>query len=364
MAARVRPNPDRSWLQARQTRRFVKYAVVTSIGLMIMLAFLLPLAYMFTTAFKTNVQLQNLTILPTTQESYNYQGQDYPIYEVPTDTGTHQWALVKKLRTKNAQGEAVYESTFIDPANPQAGPIKTSLNWFLLQPAYRVDPTTSNFPQAWDQINLGRLLQNTFIIAIAGTIGTLLSSICVAYGFARFRIPGINVMFVVLVATIILPTQITLIPQYIFFRAIGWGGTWWPLIIPHFFANAYNVFLLRQYFKGIPRELDEAATIDGATPLQILLHVIVPQSIPAITAVGLFHFFWAWNDFFAPLIYLQGREDLYTISIGMTQFNNIFTVQPGFAMAAAMMTITLPVIIFFFAQRAFMQGIVITGVEK
>jgi multiple sugar transport system permease protein len=155
-----------------------------------------------------------------------------------------------------------------------------------------------------------------------------------------------------------------LIPTYIFFRSIGWGGTWWPLIIPHFFANAYNVFLLRQYFQSIPREMDEAATLDGATPFQTLIHVILPQSWPAILAVALFHFFFAWNDFFEPLVYLQGREELYTISIGMTEFQNIFVVQPGLAMAASMMAILLPLVIFLFSQRVFVQGIVMTGVEK
>lgn len=110
--------------------------------------------------------------------------------------------------------------------------------------------------------------------------------------------------------------------------------------------------------------MDEAASIDGASPLQILLYVILPQSLPVLTAVSLFHFFFAWNDFFAPLIYLQGKPELYTISIGMTQFNNIFQAQPGFAMAAAMMSISVPLLMFLLAQRIFMQGIVITGVEK
>jgi multiple sugar transport system permease protein len=235
-----------------------------------------------------------------------------------------------------------------------------------LKPVYHFDPLYSNFLDSWNQINLGQLFLNTFIIAILGTLGTVLASTLVAYGFARFRVPGINVLFIILMSTIILPSQVTLIPTYIFFRLIGWVEhyPWAPLIVPHFFANAYNVFLLRQYFRGIPRELDEAATIDGANPLQILLNVIVPQSWPALTAISMFHFFWAWNDFFAPLVYLQGRDALYTISIGLTQFNNIYTAQPGLAMAAAMMTVILPVTIFFLAQRVFMQGIVITGVDK
>ena len=209
-----------------------------------------------------------------------------------------------------------------------------------------------------------RLFRDTFVIAGLGTIGTLLSSICVAYGFSRFRIPGKRTIFIVLIATIIVPTQVTLIPTYAFFRAIGWGGTWWPLIVPHFFANAYNVFLLRQFFLTIPKDLDEAAWIDGASPFRTLTSVIVPQSLAAIMTVALFHFFWAWNDFFTPLVYLSGREALYPISVGLAVFTNIYGVQPGLAMATALMAVVLPLTVFFLAQRQFMQGVVITGVEK
>ena len=131
-----------------------------------------------------------------------------------------------------------------------------------------------------------------------------LSGIVVAYGFARFRFPFKNVLFIILIATIILPFQVTLIPPYVIFTKLGWNGTWLPLIVPHFFANAYNVFLLRQYFMSIPRDLDEAAMIDGASPFRILRSIIVPLSVPAIVAVSLFHFFFAWNDFFVPLLYL------------------------------------------------------------
>jgi multiple sugar transport system permease protein len=255
------------------------------------------------------------------------------------------------------------ESGFIDPANPEKGLITWIGRWRLLEPVYVFAPTTENFPVSWEQINFGILFRNTFIISFTGMLGTLLSSVCVAYGFARFRIPGINAIFMVLMATIILPTQVTLIPTYVFFRAIGWGGTWLPLIIPHFFANAYNVFLLRQYFRGIPKDLDESAMIDGASPFRILTSIIVPQSWPAITAIAMFHFFWSWNDFFTPLVYLQGKEELYPISVGLTQFNNMYGTEPGLLMAAAIMAVALPVVIFFLAQKVFMQGIVITGVE-
>jgi multiple sugar transport system permease protein len=364
MTAQARPLP--AWSPSRSMQRFLSISSITLVAIAALTIYLMPLGYMTTTAFKTLPQIQDsfVHLLPSSPVTLEYQGKDYPLYQVPTGTGIRPMALFKKLRSSDGQGGVTYQSTFIDPNDPQAAPLVTDLNWFKLEPVYRMDPTLANFPASWKQVNLGLLFRNTLFVAVLGTLGTLLSSTCVAYGFSRFRIPGINILFIILVSTIILPTQITLIPQYIFFRSIGWGGTLWPLIIPHFFSNAYNVFLLRQYFKSIPKDLDEAAMIDGANPLQTLLYVILPQSIPALTAVGLFHFFWAWNDFFAPLIYLQGSPHLYTISIGMTQFANIFNSQPGYAMAAAMMTIALPVVIFFLAQRAFMQGIVITGVEK
>lgn len=339
------------------SRKTLPYLSMSLIGLVVLLLFLAPLGYMSLTAFKTLNQIRDAEswLLPKSPVEYNYEGRDYPILNVPTEDGIRQLALVKPGRE---------ESDYVDPQNPEAGLVHIVGRWRTFEPVYQVDITTENFPVSYEQINLGRLFRNTLFIAITGTIGTLLSSVLVAYGFARFRVPGIGILFIVLISTIILPRQVTLIPTYIFFRAIGWGGTWWPLIVPHFFANAYNVFLLRQYFKAIPKDLDEAAMLDGASPWQILLHVILPQSVPAIIAVGLFHFFFAWNDFFEPLVYLQGREDLYTISIGMTQFNNIFVTQPGLAMAASMMAIALPVIMFFLSQRVFLQGIVITGVEK
>ena len=343
---------------AHQLRKLTGAGSVTLFGLIILLAFLLPLGYMSVTSLKSLKQIQDphSQFLPSSPVTVDYAGKQLPLLNVPMPDGS-----VRQLALLTAGRE---DSQFLDPANLEAEPIQWVGRWRVLDAVYRTDPTYDNFPLAWNQIKFGLLFRNTFIIAISGTIGTLLSSIVVAYGFARFRIPGINVIFLVLMATIILPSEVTLIPTYVFFRLIGWGGTWWPLIIPHFFANAYNVFLLRQYFRGIPKDLDEAAAIDGASPLRILLNVIIPQSWPALTAVAMFHFFFAWNDFFKPLVYLQGREELYPISVALTQFNNIYATQPGILMAAAIMAIALPVVIFFLAQRQFMQGIVITGVDK
>lgn len=356
MASKSQP-VQKNWSPARQMNKFLAVSTTTLFALLVLLLFLLPIAYMGVTSLKSLQQVvdPNSMLLPMSPDKYNYEGKDYVIYKVPFPEGERLLALVEPYRE---------ESNFIDPKNPGAGLINWVGRWRTLTPSMHFEPTFENFTKSWETINMPILFRNSFIIAIAGTIGTLLSSIAVAYGFSRFRIPGSNAIFMVLIATIILPSQVTLIPTYAFFRLIGWGGTWWPLIIPHFFANAYNVFLLRQYFKGIPKDLDESAMIDGASPLQILLKVIIPQSWPALVAVSMFHFFWSWNDFFTPLVYLQGKEELYTIPIGLTQFNNAFGTQPGMLQSAAVMAVAVPVVIFFLAQRVFMQGIVITGVEK
>ncbi|MGD8245688.1 MAG: carbohydrate ABC transporter permease, partial [Anaerolineae bacterium] len=231
-------------------------------------------------------------------------------------------------------------------------------------PVYGPDPKWENFKRAWNELNFPRLFRNTLIIAVTGTLGAVGSSILVAYGFSRFDFRGKNVLFMVLIGTIILPVQATLIPTYIVFARLGWINTFLPLIVPHFFANAYNVFLLRQYFLQIPREIDQAAMIDGAGPFRILTSIIIPQSVPAITAVSLFHFFFAWNDFFTPLIYLVSAPELWPLSVGLQRFNATYGRMPNLIQTGALITLVLPVIIFFMAQRVFMQGIVFSGVEK
>ena len=201
------------------------------------------------------------------------------------------------------------DSDMVDPANPAPGIFNVKGRWRTWEPVYSVRADLENFSKAWEQVNFGLLFRNTFILAIIGTIGDLISCILVAYGFARFRIPGKNILFLIVMATILLPPQATIIPLFILFSKLGWIGTWLPLLVPAFFANAYDVFLLRQYLMTIPREMDEAAMIDGASPLRTLISVIIPQAIPAITAVTLFHFFFVWNDYFGPLVYLVGQRE-------------------------------------------------------
>jgi multiple sugar transport system permease protein len=331
-------------------------ATVSLFACLVLVVFLSPFAYMTATALKSPTQISSGNALPLSPITFEYQGEAYPVYRVPAEDGAvHDWALIRKGRE---------ESTFIDPANPDAGEIVWVGRWRTLEPAMHLDPQFGNFAEAWDEIGFPRLLFNTFAIAILGVIGTLLSSIAVAYGFARFPIPGKNVLFMVLIGTIVLPTFVTLVPTYTFFSRIGWTGTWLPLIVPHFFANAYNVFLLRQFFMTIPRELDEAAMIDGASPFTILTRVIVPMSTPVIVAVALSHFVFAWNDYFSPLIYLLGSPDLWPISVAIQQFNYAFGTRPHLVQATSLMGMIIPVVIFFFSQKVYLRGVVFTGVDK
>jgi multiple sugar transport system permease protein len=341
-----------------QLRKFGLAAMVTLLALITATVYLLPFGNMALMSVKNQDQIvasADGPIWPLEPARFTYEGKAYDILKVPTDEGIKEWALIKKGRQT---------SQFIDPANPEAGLIEWTGNWRGLENVSSIVPHFENFPTAWNLIDFPKLFRNTMIIAIGGMIGTLLSSIAVAYAFARFPIPGKNYMFIILIGTIILPSQVTLIPTYAFFSKIGWTGSYLPLIVPHFFANAYNVFLLRQFFLTLPRELDEAAMIDGADPFQILLKVIIPQSWPAIISVALFHFVFAWNDYFGPLIYLLGKDDLVPISVGVQVFNYQYGPQPELVQATSLMAMVLPLVIFFFAQRVFMRGVVITGVEK
>jgi multiple sugar transport system permease protein len=344
---------------SRQLRKFGAGSIVTLIALIVAMVYLMPFGNMALLSVKSQAQIVDSAtgdIWPMEPALFNYEGKDYDVYTVPFPDGTtRDLALIKKGRQSN---------DFIDPAAPDAGLIPWEGNWRGLDKVTSLQPHFENYPTAWEMINFPLLFRNTLAIALIGMVGTLLSSICVAYAFARFPIPGKNILFIILIGTIILPSQVTLIPTYAFFATIGWTGTWLPLIVPHFFSNAFNVFLLRQFFMTLPRELDEAAMIDGAGPFRILRSVIIPQAYPAIISVGLFHFIFAWNDYFGPLIYLLGSPDLLPISVGVQQFNFTYGPRPELVQATSLMAMVLPLVIFFFAQKIFMRGVVITGVDK
>jgi multiple sugar transport system permease protein len=349
---------DNARILKQKIRHAVSVVSITGLALFVLFLFLVPMVYGIVTAVKTDSQFSKVGApwWPASESKFNYQGRDYEIYSVPMEDGTmRDLALVVKGRET---------SSFVDPDDPDAGLIEWVGAWRQLERSWEFDPQWGNFDKAWNAINFPQLLRNTVFYAVVSTFGAVLSASLVAYGFARYRIPGKNILFMLMISTVILPSAVTLIPTYFVFLQLGWVGTWLPLIVPAFFAWGTNVFLLRQFFMTIPRELDEAAMIDGAGHFRIFFQIILPQSIPALTAVALFHFFYAWNDFFGPLIYLAGKPDLVPITVGLTAFNNLYSQSTNLIQAASLLSAVLPIIIFFLAQRVFMQGVVITGVEK
>jgi multiple sugar transport system permease protein len=204
---------------------------------------------------------------------------------------------------------------------------------------------------------------NTLIYSVGSMVGELLSCALVAYGFARLRAPGKNALFILVLATMMLPGWVTLIPQYIMFSRFGWIDTFLPLVVPKFFGSAYLIFMLRQFYKTLPKDYEEAALIDGANYFGIWWRIILPLSLPALGAVAIMSFMYHYQTFFEPLIYLNSQHN-YTISLGLQQFQAPFG---GTAfhllMAASLVTIIPPVILFFITQRYFIQGIVISGVK-
>jgi multiple sugar transport system permease protein len=223
-------------------------------------------------------------------------------------------------------------------------------------------PLWRNYPAALQYIDFWRYFANSLTIAAFNVVGTVFSCTLTAYSFARLRWKGRNVLFAVCMATLMLPFQVQMIPLYIIFRHLGWIGTFLPLIVPPFFGNALYIFLLRQFLLTIPRDLSEAASIDGAGEFGIFWRIIVPLIKPALAAVSLFAFLDAWQDFLAPLIYLDNPAT-FTLSLGLQLYYSVHATAWAYLMCASVV-FTLPaIIIFFFAQKTFIQGITLTGVK-
>ena len=221
-----------------------------------------------------------------------------------------------------------------------------------------------NYPEALTSpaFPFWQLLQNTLFYAGLSTIGITISSAVVAYGFARLDFWGRNVLFGITLATMMVPTIVTLIPRYILFRYYGWVGTYAPLIVPHFLGNAFNIFLLRQFMRTIPWDLTDAGRVDGANEFTILWRIILPLVKPALLVVAVFHFLYIWNDFLEPLIYLDEASE-YPLVLGLYAFQTRFGIQWHLLMAASL-TVTFPLIVLFFvAQRYFIEGITLSGLK-
>ncbi len=219
-----------------------------------------------------------------------------------------------------------------------------------------------NYVEALQSFPFLLYLRNTLFVCALVVVGTVLSSALPAYGFARLRWKGRDVLFLIMLATIMLPAQVTMLPVFVLFRTIGWTGTYLPLVVPPFFGSAFAIFLLRQFFLTIPQELSDAARIDGCSEWRIFWQIIVPLSVPALATVALFAFIGAWTDFINPLVYLTD-ENTYTLAVGLQTFVGRHSSEWNLLMAAATV-VTLPLmVVFFFTQKLFIEGITLTGIK-
>ncbi len=229
--------------------------------------------------------------------------------------------------------------------------------------AWPRQPTLANFREVLQNPNVSfaLFLRNTTFIAVTSTVGVVMTSAMAAFGFARIEFAGRDRLFLVLLATMMLPGIVTMIPTYVMYAQIGWVNTFKPLIVPAFFGGgAFNIFLLRQFYLGIPRELDEAAFLDGAGWWTVFWRVLLPLSKPALVTVGVFSFMGAWRDFMGPLLYLN-EADKQTLEVGLRTYTALQAEKWHLLMAGSVLVMVPIVILFFVGQRSFVKGIVMTG---
>jgi ABC-type glycerol-3-phosphate transport system permease component len=217
-----------------------------------------------------------------------------------------------------------------------------------------------NYIDGWTILPFNTFLKNSLIVTIANVVGNLLSCSVVAFGFARLRARGREFLFVLVLATLMIPREVTIVPTFLLFSKTGLVNTLWPLILPAWFGYPFFIFLLRQFFMSIPRDLDEAARMDGASIWQIFTRIILPLSRPALATVAIFAFIGNWNNLLDPLIYIRSQE-LYTLALGLNLFRGQNFTAYNQLMAVSILTIMPVLVVFFVAQKLFVQGVALTG---
>jgi multiple sugar transport system permease protein len=220
-----------------------------------------------------------------------------------------------------------------------------------------------NFVTVFTKAPLWRWTLNTLEYAVLATVGVILSSVPVAYALARLRWRGRGAAFMVVLVALMLPPQVTVVPLYVMWAKLHLIGTLWPVIIPNWLGDAFSIFLLRQFFLTIPEEYLDAARVDGCGELRILTTVVTRLAKPAIAAVALFSFLYTFNDFFLPLLYVGGQPDHWVLSLGLSEFRSLHQVEWNLTMAATLLVMAPVVILFFLAQKAFVEGVTLTGVK-
>lgn len=242
--------------------------------------------------------------------------------------------------------------------------LKVESQIWLIPPKWIPDPIRwENYTEALTILPFGQYAFNTALVTVLTTVGVVLSSSLCAYGFARIQFPGRDLIFMIILSSIMIPYAVLLLPQYVMFRELGWLDSYLPLWVPPWFGGgAFNIFLLRQFFRTIPGELSDAARIDGASELGIYWRVIMPLAGPALATVAIFTVLNTWNDFLGPLVYISS-QDKFTLALGLAQFRGLYATQWQYLMAASTVVIVPTLILFLLAQRYFVQGIVMTGLK-
>lgn len=241
--------------------------------------------------------------------------------------------------------------------------LKGDVGMFSIPPQWIPEPVQwDNYTKAVQAFPFLRYTFNTVLITALTMLGTMLSSAFCAYAFAKLRWPGRDFWFIVMLSTMMLPPQVTMIPLFIFYKELGWIDTYLPLVVPSFFGSALYIFLMRQFFLTIPRELNEAAKLDGASEFRIWWQLYMPLSKPALATLGIFTFMFTWNDFLGPLIYLND-PDSFTLALGLRSFQQQHGTRWNVMMAASLLVMLPTLVLFFSFQRYFIEGVTLTGVK-
>ena len=318
------------------------WRIIAAHGVLIGLSivFTLPFAWMLSTSLKVDEKIQTAhTEFVPRAPFIVREGKPVRVRPLMIKEGKQEVQLYSGSRVGD-------EAILVDPADVHD----------------RVYIDAANYTEALQWFPFRRYLLNTLAICVLSVIGTILSCSLIAYGLACVDWRGREVLFWVMLSTMMLPGQVTMIPLFLTFKGLGWINTILPLVVPTFLGNAFFAFLLRQFYRSIPMELIEAARLDGCSELGIWARIMLPLSKPALAVVGLFTFIGSWNDFLGPLIYLMD-EDKYTLSIGLAMFQGQYGSDWGQMMAMSMLMAVPIVVLFFFTQRTFIQGVKLSGIK-
>jgi multiple sugar transport system permease protein len=360
-----RKSPCRSPAPTRTRSRFARRSVQARITALVTYAalllgsavFLLPFLWMVSSSFKSLDTIFEYppSLLPTEPLTAERDGKRLPLAEyTPPGGGPPQRVLLRDSRP----GERLIEAA--DAGGP------TQPRWVseaAVKPLRRIRFHTHNYAAAWTAAPFTRFTLNTLFITVCCILGQVLSASLVAFAFARLRWPGRNLLFLLMLATMMLPSEVTMIPTYLIFRSLGWIDTFLPLIVPSFLGGgAFFIFLFRQFYLTLPRELDEAAWVDGCSSFGIYWHILLPLCKPILVTIAIFSFVGHWNDFLTPLIYLNSAEH-FTLAVGLRFFQGEYDTDMHLLMAASTLVLLPILVVFLIGQKYFVKSIVLSGIK-